>query len=41
MEKIELKQDTMQYLQDQAAQAGITVAEALETIIQIFRDEHK
>ena len=36
-----LKVETKQFLQDQAAQAGITVTEALETIIQIFRDEHK
>lgn len=41
MDRIELRQETMQFLQDQAAVAGITVAEALETIIQIFRDEHK
>ncbi|MBR5184045.1 MAG: hypothetical protein IKW15_06215 [Bacteroidales bacterium] len=36
-----LKVETKQFLQDQAAAAGITVTEALETIIQIFRDEHK
>lgn len=36
-----LKVETKQFLQDQAAQAGITVTEVLETIIQIFRDEHK
>lgn len=36
-----LKVETKQFLQDQAASAGITVTEALETIIQIFRDEHK
>lgn len=36
-----LKVETRQFLQDQAAQAGITVTEALEIIIQIFRDEHK
>ena len=41
MDRIELKQETVQYLQDQAAQAGITVTEVLEIIIQIFRDEHK
>lgn len=35
-----LKVETKQFLQDQAAAAGITVTEALETIIQIFRDEH-
>lgn len=35
-----LKVETEQFLQDQAAQAGITVTEVLETIIQIFRDEH-
>lgn len=36
-----LKVETKQFLQDQAAQAGITVTEVLETIIQIFKDEHK
>ena len=36
-----LKVETKQFLQDQAAAAGITVTEALETIIQIFRDEHR
>ena len=36
-----LKVETKQFLQDQAAAAGITVTEVLETIIQIFRDEHK
>ena len=36
-----LKVETKQFLQDQATAAGITVTEALETIIQIFRDEHK
>ena len=41
MESIQLKEETMKFLQDQAAQAGITVTEALEIIIQIFRDEHK
>ena len=41
MEKIHLKEETMQFLQDQAARAGITVAEVLEIIIQIFRDERK
>lgn len=41
MDRIELRQETMLFLQDQAASAGITVTEALETIIQIFRDEHK
>lgn len=41
MDRIELRQETMQFLQDQAAAAGITVTEALEIIIQIFRDEHK
>lgn len=35
-----LKVETKQFLQDQAAAAGITVTEVLETIIQIFRDEH-
>lgn len=41
MDRIELRQETMQFLQDQAVAAGITVTEALETIIQIFRDEHR
>lgn len=41
MEGIQLKEETKQFLQEQAARAGITVAEALEIIIQIFRDEHK
>lgn len=36
-----LKVETKRFLQDQAAQAGITVTEVLETIIQIFRDEYK
>ena len=36
-----LKVKTKQFLQDQASQAGITETEVLETIIQIFRDEHK
>ena len=41
MDRIKLRQETMQFLQDQAASAGITVTEAMEIIIQIFRDEHK
>lgn len=36
-----LKTDTKAYLQEEADKAGITVTECLETIIQIFRDEHK
>ena len=36
-----LKANTKQYLQEEADKAGITVTECLETIIQIFRDEHK
>lgn len=36
-----LKVETKQFLQDQAAAAGITVTEVLEIIIQIFRDERE
>ncbi len=36
-----LKKETKQYLQEEADKAGISVTQCLETIIQIFRDEHK
>ncbi|MBQ5593259.1 MAG: hypothetical protein IIU76_01605 [Bacteroidales bacterium] len=38
---IAIKAETKAYLQEEADKAGITVTECLETIIQIFRDEHK
>lgn len=36
-----MKVETKEYLKREAEKAGITVTECLETIIQIFRDEHK
>lgn len=34
-----MKVETKQFLQEQAAQAGITVTEVLETIIHFFREQ--
>lgn len=36
-----LKVETREYLEQEAEKAGITITEIIETIIQIFRDEHR